>query len=118
MVSKKVMEKLEIKCRYEMFVCSKNNNLFQCYVPRRDREPSRIPVKRLKRLLKKERRLTAFVFHNIRKMHHYHQKFIDMLHLNQSGTEDLKRSKKFQKCHSGLDYFQHKIASAFLLIIN
>ena len=63
----KLTKKLGIRSRYEMFVYTSNKNLFESRKSRREREPSRIPVKKLKRLSKKKRKLKAFVFYKIRK---------------------------------------------------
>ena len=65
----KLMNKLEIRSRCELFVYTNNKNLFEPYLSRRDRETSRIPVKKSKAtvLSKKNRKLKAFVFYQIRK---------------------------------------------------
>ena len=64
----KLTKKLGIRSRYEMFVYTSNKDLFERHRSRREREPSRIPVKKLKRLSKKNRKLQAFVFfYKIRK---------------------------------------------------
>ena len=46
----KLMNKLGIRSRCELFVYTNNKNLFEPYLSRRDRETSRIPVKKVRRL--------------------------------------------------------------------
>ena len=90
----KLIKKLGIRSRYEM-------NLFESHRSRREREPIRIPVKKLKRLWKKNRKLKAFVLYKIRKntpmsskIHRY-VKFKSKWH-----RKRFKEMQKVKKCYS------------------
>ena len=60
----KIKYREELRSRYGKFVyCNHNRVVRECHVSRcRDREPSRIPVKKLKRLSQKSRKLKVFVW--------------------------------------------------------
>lgn len=60
----------ELRSRYAKFVYWNHNRVVrECHVSRcRDREPSRIPVKKLKRLSQKSRKLRVFVWKKILKI--------------------------------------------------
>ena len=60
----------ELRSRYAKFVyCNHNRVVRECHVSRcSDREPSRIPVKKLKRLSQKSRKLRIFVWEKILKI--------------------------------------------------
>ena len=59
-----------MRSRYAKFIyCNHNRVVRECHVSRcRDREPSRIPVKKLKRLSEKSRKLRVFVWKKILKI--------------------------------------------------
>ena len=60
----KIKYREELRSRYAKFVyCNHNRIVRECQVSRcRDREPSTIPVKKLKRLSQKSRKLSVFVW--------------------------------------------------------
>ena len=66
----KIKYREELRSRYAKFVyCNHNRVVRECHVLRcRDREPSRIPVKKLKRLSQKSRKLRVFVWKKILKI--------------------------------------------------
>ena len=66
----KIKYREELRSRYANFVyCNHNRVVRECHVSRcRDRKPSRIPVKKLKRLSQKSRKLRLFVWKKILKI--------------------------------------------------
>ena len=66
----KIKYREELRSRYAKLVyCNHNRVVRECHVSRcRDREPSRIPVKKLKRLSQKSRKLRVFVWKKILKI--------------------------------------------------
>ena len=65
----KIKYREELRSRYAKFVyCNHKRVVRECHVSRCDREPSRIPVKKQKRLSQKSRKLRVFVWEKILKI--------------------------------------------------
>ena len=84
------IKEVELRSRRGKFIYNRTYNSVGLnkvsHFSRRDRAPSRLPIKKLKSLLQKTRKVRLFVWKGMRKIHHCHLKFIVMLKIEKVYT--------------------------------